>query len=61
MADKRAIVNVTPKMNPSDYKVLTELSGFSGVEVQIRDRSDTFVLNNKARNIAVIREAETIS
>lgn len=61
MADKRAIVNVTPKMSPSDYKVLTELSGFSGVEVQIRDRSDTFVLNNKANNIAVIRTTGAIS
>lgn len=61
MADKRAIVNVTPKMRPEDYKVLTEMSGFSGVEVQIRDRSDTFVLTNKARNISLIREAGTIS
>jgi hypothetical protein len=61
MADKRAIVNVTPKMAPSDYKVLTEMSGFSGVEVQIRDRADTFVLAQKASAIAVIREAGTIS
>ena len=61
MADKRAIVNVTPKMAPSDYKVLTEMSGFSGVEVQIRDRADTFVLSNKADAIAVIRESGTIS
>ena len=61
MADKRAIVNVTPKMSPSDYKVLTEMSGFSGVEVQIRDRADTFVLTNKANSISVIREAGTIS
>lgn len=61
MADKRAIVNVTPKMDPTDYKVLTEMSGFSGVEVQIRDRADTFVLANKANNIAVIRESGTIS
>lgn len=61
MADKRAIVNVTPKMSPSDYKVLTEMSGFSGVEVQIRDRSDTFVLSNKANAISVIRTAGAIS
>lgn len=60
-ADKRAIVNVMPKMAPTDYKVITEMSGFSGVEVQIRDRSDTFVLNNKVNNIAVIRAAGTIS
>jgi len=61
MADKRAIVNVMPKMNPTDYKVLTQISGFSGVEVQIRDRADTFVLTNKAANISLIREAGTIS
>lgn len=61
MADKRAIVNVTPKMAPTDYKVLTEMSGFSGVEVQLRDRADTFVLNNKVNNIAVVRQSGTIS
>lgn len=61
MADKRSIVNVTPKMSPTDYKVLTEISGFSGVEVQIRDRADTFVLANKANTISVIRETGTIS
>lgn len=61
MADKRAIVNVTPKMSPSDYKVLTELSGFSGIEVQIRDRADTFVLGNKTTAISVVRVTGTIS
>jgi hypothetical protein len=61
MADKRAIVNVMPKMAPTDYKVVTDISGFSGVEVQIRDRSDTFVLNNKVNNIAVLRVTGTIS
>lgn len=61
MADKRAIVNVKPKMRPEDYKVLTELSGFSGVEVQLRDRSDTFVLSQKTGAIAVVRESGTIS
>lgn len=61
MADKRAIVNVMPKMAPTDYKVITELSGFSGVEIQLRDRSDTFVLNNKVNNVAVLRVTGTIS
>ena len=61
MADKRAIVNVTPKMAPTDYKVLTEMTGFSGIEVQIRDRADTFVLNNKVNNISLIRVTGTIS
>ena len=61
MADKRAIVNVTPKMAPTDYKVLTEISGFSGVEVQLRDRGDTFVLGQKTGVISVIRTTGTIS
>jgi hypothetical protein len=61
MADKRAIVNVMPKMAPADYKVVTDISGFSGVEVQIRDRADTFVLNNKVNNIAVVRQSGTIA
>lgn len=61
MADKRAIVNVTPKMAPTDYKVLTDISGFSGVEVQLRDRGDTFVLGQKTGAIAVIRQSGAIS
>jgi hypothetical protein len=61
MADKRAIINVAPKMAPTDYKVITDISGFSGVEIQIRDRGDTFVLTNKVNNIAMVRQAGTIS
>ena len=61
MADKRAIINVMPKMAPTDYKVLTELSGFSGIEVQLRDRGDTFVDATKVNNISIVRETGTIS
>jgi hypothetical protein len=61
MADKRAIVNVTPKMAPTDYKVIQDISGFSGVEVQLRDRGDTFVLGQKTTAISVIRTTGTIS
>ncbi len=58
-ADKRAIVNVTPKMNPKTdgMKVLEDVPGFSGIEIQLRDRSDTFVLNKKARNVASLETA----
>lgn len=56
MADKRAIVNVAPKMRPDDYQVLTKIPGFSGAEVQIRDRADTFVLNKKVNVIATIED-----
>src|SRR5690606_13443829 len=44
VADKRAIINVTPKMDPRNggLEVLEKVPGFSGVEIQMRDRSDTF-------------------
>lgn len=54
VADKRAIINVTPKMAPEDYRILKEIPGFDGVEVQIRDRGDTFVLSKRAVNIATV-------
>jgi hypothetical protein len=57
IADKRAIVAVTPKMSPTDgmgYVVLDKVPGFSGIEIQLRDRGDTFVLNKKAAAISTI-------
>lgn len=56
VADKRAIVNVTPKMDPKNggMKVLTEVPLFSGIEIQLRDRADTFVLNKKTGNVASV-------
>lgn len=53
-ADKRAIVNVTPKMDPNSggMTVIDPVPLFSGVELQLRDRSDTFVLNKKVNNVA---------
>lgn len=59
IADKRAIVAVKPKMSPTDgqgYVVLDKVPGFSGIEVQLRDRGDTFVLNKKADTIVTIQE-----
>jgi hypothetical protein len=56
VADKRSIINVTPKMDPKagGMKVLTDIPGFSGVEIQLRDRSDTFVLNKKVNTVATL-------
>ena len=54
VADKKAILNVTPKMRPDDYTVITKVPGFSGSEVQLRDRGDTFVLVKKAGAIATV-------
>lgn len=53
-ADKRAIVNVKPKMDPKGdgVVVIEKVPGFSGIEIQMRDRGDTFVLTKKARTVA---------
>lgn len=54
VADKRAIVNVTPKMDPKSggMTVIDPVPLFSGIEIQLRDRSDTYVLNKKAGVVA---------
>lgn len=54
VADKRAIVNVPPKMDPKGdgVVVIDKVPGFSGIEIQMRDRGDTFVLTKKARAVA---------
>lgn len=53
-ADKRAIVNVTPKMDPKGdgVVVIEKVPGFSGIEIQMRDRGDTFVLSKKVNAVA---------
>jgi len=56
VADKRAVVNVTPKIDPEDYRILREVPAFDGVEVQLRDRGDTFVLGKRVGNIATIED-----
>ena len=55
-ADKRAIVNVTPKMDPTGdgMVVIEKVPGFSGIEIQLRDRSDTFVLSKKTGAVATL-------
>lgn len=58
-ADKRAIVNVTPKMDPKagGLTVIDPVPQFSGVEIQLRDRSDTFVLSKKVNAVASLETA----
>lgn len=57
-ADKRSIVNITPKMDPKNggMEVLEKVPLFSGIEIQLRDRGDTFVLNKKVNTIASLEE-----
>lgn len=59
VADKRSIVNVTPKMDPKNggMTVIDPVPSFSGIEIQLRDRSDTFVLNKKANTVASLETA----
>ena len=54
VADKRAIVNVTPKMDPKNggMTIIDPVPLFSGIEIQLRDRSDTFVLSKKVNSVA---------
>lgn len=56
VADKRAIVNVTPKMDPKNggMTVIDPVPLFSGIEIQLRDRSDTFVLGKKVATVATL-------
>lgn len=56
VADKRSIVNVTPKMDPKagGMQVIDPVPLFSGIEIQLRDRSDTFVLNKKVLTVATL-------
>lgn len=58
-ADKRAVVNVAPKMDPKagGMVVIDPVPGFSGIELQLRDRSDTFVLSKKVNNVASLETA----
>ena len=58
LADKRAIIAVKPKMDPqgNGYTVIEKVPGFSGIEIQLRDRGDTFVLNKKAAAISTIED-----
>jgi len=54
VADKRAIVNIRPKVSTGQVQVLDKVEGFDGKEVRIRLRTLTFVLPNKVSNLAVI-------
>ena len=59
VVDKRAVVNVTPKMDPKagGMTVIDPVPLFSGIEIQLRDRSDTFVLNKKVGCVASLEDS----
>lgn len=52
--DKRVVINVTPKMDPTSdgMTIIEKVPGFSGIEIQLRDRGDTFVLSKGVTAVA---------
>lgn len=58
-ADKNALVNVTPKMDPKagGMTVIDPVPLFSGIEIQLRNRADTFVLNKNVNTVASLETA----
>lgn len=59
VVDKRAVINVTPKMDPKAGGMVTvdPVPLFSGIEIQLRDRADTFVLSQKVNAVASLELA----
>ena len=59
VADKRAVVRVTPKMDPatgSGMKLIKDVPGHGGSELQLRARGDVFVFGAKAKAIATLED-----
>ncbi len=57
VVDKRAVVRVTPKMDPASGKgmrLLKEVGGHGGSELQLRARGDVFVFGQKKFAIATL-------
>lgn len=62
VADKRAIVRVTPKMDPatgSGMKLIKDVPGHGGSELQLRARGDVFVFGQKAKAIASLERTNS--
>jgi len=62
VADKRAIIRVTPKMDPatgSGMKLIKDVPGHGGSELQLRARGDVFVFGLKANAIASLERTNS--
>ncbi|HYG84590.1 MAG TPA: hypothetical protein VD907_06990 [Verrucomicrobiae bacterium] len=62
VADKRAVVRVTPKMDPatgSGMKLIKDVPGHGGSELQLRARGDVFVFGLKAKAIATLERSNS--
>lgn len=62
VVDKRAVIKVTPKMDPSTgsgMKLIKEVPGHGGSELQLRSRGDCFVFGLKAKAIATLERTNS--
>lgn len=62
VCDKRAVVRVTPKMDPASGKgmrLLKEVGGHGGSELQLRARGDIFVFGQKKFAIATLERTNS--
>lgn len=62
VVDKRAVIRVTPKMDPatgSGMRLLKEVGGHGGSELQLRARGDLFVFGLKYKAIATLERTNS--
>lgn len=62
VCDKRAVVRVTPKMDPKSgrgMRLLKEVGGHGGSELQLRARGDVFVFGLKATAISTLEDSNS--
>lgn len=62
VVDKRAVIRVTPKMDPatgSGMKLIKDVPGHGGSELQLRSRGDVFIFGLKAKAIATLERTNS--
>lgn len=62
VVDKRAVIRVTPKMDPatgSGMKLIKDVPGHGGSELQLRARGDVFIFGLKATAIATLERTNS--
>lgn len=62
VVDKRAVVKVTPKMDPatgSGMKLIKDVPGHGGSELQLRARGDVYIFGLKAKAIATLERSNS--
>lgn len=62
VVDKRAVIRVTPKMDPatgSGMKLIKDVPGHGGSELQLRARGDVFIFGLKNKAIATLERTNS--